>query len=154
LHGRTVLIAGAARGQGEAHARRGIQEGANVTSEQAWAVALALAAEMFGALDGLVDNAGVVHTAMLEDPVAAAALPTVLDAVPLGRGAAPAEVSALVAATRHRLCYNNPSASRIPLECEVSSTSATDGLQTRETAPSYTCLSHPRKDGLLAYNLG
>lgn len=30
LNGRTVLVTGAARGQGEAHARRLIQEGANV----------------------------------------------------------------------------------------------------------------------------
>jgi 3alpha(or 20beta)-hydroxysteroid dehydrogenase len=217
LHGRTILITGAARGQGEAHARRFIEEGANVvltdvldaqgtavaedlgdralytsldvTSEASWAAAVALTVERFGGLDGLVNNAGVtaiapltqttyegyrrqiainqdgvflgmraaaphmgrggsivnissvdglmgqpgvlpyvaakwavrgmtksaalelgplgirvnsVHpgvilTPMLEDPVAAAALPTVLDAVPLGRGAAPAEVSALVA---------------------------------------------------------
>lgn len=217
LHGKTVLITGAARGQGEAHARRAIREGANVvltdvldqqgaalaeelgaralytsldvTSEAAWAAAVALTLETYGALDGLVNNAGVtsiapmtqvtyeayrrqiainqdgvflgmrtavphmgqggsivnvssvdglmgmpgvlpyvaakwavrgmtksaalelgplgirvnslhpgvVHTPMLDDPIAAAALPAVLDAVPLGRGAVPEEVSALVA---------------------------------------------------------
>jgi 3alpha(or 20beta)-hydroxysteroid dehydrogenase len=217
LHDKTILITGAARGQGEAHARRCIDEGANVvltdvlddlgtvlarelgdravytrldvTSEDDWEAAVTLAVETFGALDGLVNNAGVtavapladvtyeayrrqvainqdgvflgmraaaphmgaggsivnvssvdglmgmpgvlpyvgakwavrgmsksaalelgprgirvnslhpgvVLTPMLEDPVAAAALPTVLEAVPLGRGAAPAELSALVA---------------------------------------------------------
>ncbi len=217
LSGKTILITGAARGQGEAHARRLIEEGANVvltdvldqegtavaeelgeralyisldvTSEESWDAAVAQTITTFGALDGLVNNAGVtevalmsdvtyqsyrrqiainqdgvflgmraaaarmseggsivnissvdgligmpgvlpytaakwavrgmtkaaamelaprgirvnsVHpgvilTAMLEDPAAAAALPTVLEAVPLGRGAAPAEVSALVA---------------------------------------------------------
>ncbi|MFJ9623277.1 SDR family NAD(P)-dependent oxidoreductase [Streptomyces sp. NPDC101181] len=217
LNGRTVLVTGAARGQGEAHARRLIQEGANVvltdildregarlagelggralytsldvTSEESWDAAVALTVKTFGALNGLVNNAGVtevapldqityesyrrqiainqdgvflgmraaaphmgqgdsivnissvdgligqpgvlpyvaakwavrgmtksaalelaprgirvnsvhpgvIFTAMLESPDAAAALPAVLDSVPLGRGAAPAEVSALIA---------------------------------------------------------
>lgn len=217
LNNRTVLITGAARGQGEAHARRLIQEGANVvltdvldregtqlakelgkralytslnvTSEESWDVAIALTIKTFGSLNGLVNNAGVtevaplgqvtyaaykrqiainqdgvflgmraaaphmgegdsivnissvdglmgqpgvlpyvaakwavrgmtksaalelapqgirvnsvhpgvIFTAMLETPDAAAALPAILNGVPLGRGAAPAEVSALVA---------------------------------------------------------
>ncbi|MFD4786744.1 glucose 1-dehydrogenase [Streptomyces sp. NPDC058459] len=217
LNGRTILITGAARGQGEAHARRLIQEGAHVvltdvldregtelakelgkralytsldvTSEDSWDAAVALTVKTFGGLNGLVNNAGVtevapmseityeayrrqiainqdgvflgmraaaphmgqgdsivnissvdglmgqpgvlpyvaakwavrgmtksaalelapqgirvnsvhpgvIYTPMLEAPDAAAALPAVLNSVPLGRGGAPAEVSALIA---------------------------------------------------------
>jgi 3alpha(or 20beta)-hydroxysteroid dehydrogenase len=38
---------------------------------------------------------GVIHTPMLEDPVAKAGIGTVLNGVPMGRGAAPDEVAAL-----------------------------------------------------------
>ncbi|HEY4277272.1 MAG TPA: glucose 1-dehydrogenase [Conexibacter sp.] len=90
LAGKTVLITGAARGIGEAQARRCAQEGAavvladvraelgaavaasildaggqarfvplDVTSAADWARGVAVAAEAFGRLDGLVNNAAI-----------------------------------------------------------------------------------------------
>ncbi|MGW1280244.1 SDR family NAD(P)-dependent oxidoreductase [Streptomyces tsukubensis] len=88
LAGRTVLITGAARGQGEAEARLFAAEGArvvlgdildeqgaavaadlgektavyvrlDVTREEDWAAAVATAKDRFGQIDGLVNNAGV-----------------------------------------------------------------------------------------------
>ncbi|MFJ5233540.1 SDR family NAD(P)-dependent oxidoreductase [Kitasatospora sp. NPDC088391] len=93
LTGRTVLISGAAGGQGAVTARRFVAEGANVVlgdlrdevkeladelgdsaaairldvrSEEDWAAAVALAEQTFGGLDGLVNNAGVLHQGLLE----------------------------------------------------------------------------------------
>lgn len=88
LDGKVVLITGAARGQGEAHARRCVAEGAHVVvtdildeqgqtlaaelgdaamyasldvaSEDAWTAAVDAAVARFGRIDGLVNNAGVV----------------------------------------------------------------------------------------------
>jgi 3alpha(or 20beta)-hydroxysteroid dehydrogenase len=87
LEGKVVLITGAARGQGEAAARLCAQEGASVvlgdirtelgeavaadigeqarfveldvTDEHAWATAVRTATSEFGALHGLVNNAGI-----------------------------------------------------------------------------------------------
>jgi NAD(P)-dependent dehydrogenase (short-subunit alcohol dehydrogenase family) len=87
LAGKTVLITGAARGQGEAAARLCAQEGASVvladirtelgeavaaeigeqarfveldvTDERAWARAVRTATDEFGALHGLLNNAGI-----------------------------------------------------------------------------------------------
>ncbi|MGW5676153.1 SDR family NAD(P)-dependent oxidoreductase [Streptomyces sp. NPDC003860] len=90
LHGRVVLITGAARGQGEQEARLFAAEGArvvladvldeqgravaadigperalylhlDVTDEDGWRAALAAAKERFGHVDGLVNNAGVLR---------------------------------------------------------------------------------------------
>ncbi|MEU9609034.1 SDR family NAD(P)-dependent oxidoreductase [Streptomyces sp. NPDC048057] len=90
LHGRVVLVTGAARGQGEAEARLFAAEGArvvladvldeqgeavaadigaehalylhlDVTEEDGWRAALAAAKERFGHVDGLVNNAGVLR---------------------------------------------------------------------------------------------
>lgn len=90
LDGRVVLVTGAARGQGEQEARLFAGEGArvvladvlddagatlakelgeeravyvhlDVTSEDDWAAAVALAKERFGKIDGLVNNAGILR---------------------------------------------------------------------------------------------
>jgi len=93
LDDKVVLITGAARGQGEAQARRFAQEGArvvigdvldeegrataesigdralyvplDVSSEAAWSAAVEAATERYGELDGLVNNAGILHFAPL-----------------------------------------------------------------------------------------
>ncbi|MEU3746833.1 MULTISPECIES: SDR family NAD(P)-dependent oxidoreductase [Streptomyces] len=90
LDGRVVLVTGAARGQGEQEARLFAAEGArvvladvlddagealakelgeeravyvhlDVTREQDWTAAVALAKERFGKIDGLVNNAGILR---------------------------------------------------------------------------------------------
>jgi 3alpha(or 20beta)-hydroxysteroid dehydrogenase len=94
LDGKVILISGAARGQGAAEARLFAQEGARVVlgdvrdaegrqvadeigeaarythldvrEEDSWADAVRLARNEFGGLDGLVNNAGVVHHQTLE----------------------------------------------------------------------------------------
>jgi 3alpha(or 20beta)-hydroxysteroid dehydrogenase len=88
LEGKVALITGAARGQGEAEARRFVAEGAkvlltdvldaegeavaadlgeaaayrhlDVTSEEEWEAAVAFAEERFGPLSILVNNAGIL----------------------------------------------------------------------------------------------
>ncbi|MFD8480064.1 SDR family NAD(P)-dependent oxidoreductase [Kitasatospora sp. NPDC059673] len=93
LTGRTVLISGAAGGQGAVTARRFVAEGARVVlgdlreevkeladelgdsaaairldvrREEDWTAAVALAEQTFGGLDGLVNNAGILHQGLLE----------------------------------------------------------------------------------------
>lgn len=90
LDGRTVLISGAARGQGEQEARLFVAEGArvviadvldeqgealakelgqenalfvhlDVSVEADWQAAVAAAKEAFGGIDGLVNNAGILR---------------------------------------------------------------------------------------------
>ncbi|MFV6032757.1 SDR family NAD(P)-dependent oxidoreductase [Streptomyces sp. NPDC056264] len=90
LDGRVVLVTGAARGQGEQEARLFAAEGArvvladvlddagaalakelgeeravyvrlDVTREDDWTAAVALAKERFGKIDGLVNNAGILR---------------------------------------------------------------------------------------------
>jgi 3alpha(or 20beta)-hydroxysteroid dehydrogenase len=96
LDGKVALITGGARGMGESHVRRFVAEGASVvfgdvrddegkavaddlgtqacrylhhdvTSEQDWATAVALATEAFGKLDVLVNNAGVLAFGRIAD---------------------------------------------------------------------------------------
>ncbi|NXY99171.1 SDR family oxidoreductase [Streptomyces sp. BR123] len=104
LHGRVVLITGAARGQGEQEARLFAAEGArvllgdvlderggavaeeigeevggdrvryvrlDVSREEDWAAAVAVAKEAFGRVDGLVNNAGILRfNALTATPLA------------------------------------------------------------------------------------
>src|SRR5687767_11175824 len=99
LDGKVVIVTGAARGTGAATAQVLVEEGARVVlgdvdaegvaaqaerhgkstrwlaldvgSEEAWARAVALALSEFGAVDGLVNNAAVLHLAAIEDTRAA-----------------------------------------------------------------------------------
>ncbi|MFI5665003.1 glucose 1-dehydrogenase [Streptomyces sp. NPDC051684] len=95
MDGKTVLISGGAGGLGAAHARRIVAEGGravigdvqveegealaaelgprcavftelDVTREASWQAAVTRATETFGALNGLVNNAGIVHNAPIE----------------------------------------------------------------------------------------
>ncbi|MGW4168832.1 SDR family NAD(P)-dependent oxidoreductase [Streptomyces chartreusis] len=93
LDGRTVIVTGAARGQGEQEARLFVAEGANVVvadvlddqggalakelgalyvhldvgSEEDWRAALAATKEVYGRVDGLVNNAGILRFNSLVD---------------------------------------------------------------------------------------
>ena len=95
LEGKVALISGAARGQGAAEAALFAKEGAkvvlgdvlddlgkdlateigsaaiyqhlDVTSEDDWAAAVDLATSQFGKLDVLINNAGIIRSARLED---------------------------------------------------------------------------------------
>lgn len=94
LEGRVALVTGAARGQGAAFARRLVSEGArvlvtdiddaggketaaalgeaaayqrlDVTDENEWSAAVSRAVDEFGALNILVNNAGLLHFSELE----------------------------------------------------------------------------------------
>jgi 3alpha(or 20beta)-hydroxysteroid dehydrogenase len=95
LNGKVALISGGARGMGEAHARRLVEEGArvvlgdilddegkaladdlgdgaafvhlDVTSPEQWSQAVALAEREFGRLDVLINNAGILTFAGLTE---------------------------------------------------------------------------------------
>jgi 3alpha(or 20beta)-hydroxysteroid dehydrogenase len=96
LDGKVALITGGARGMGKAHVRHFVAEGArvvfgdvlddkgtyvadklgpdvcrythhDVTSEADWAAAVALTVDTFGSLDVLVNNAGILTFATIED---------------------------------------------------------------------------------------
>jgi 3alpha(or 20beta)-hydroxysteroid dehydrogenase len=96
LDGKVALITGGARGMGKSHVRHFVAEGAqvvfgdvldeqgaavaaglgeqacrythhDVTSEEDWAAATALAVEVFGRLDVLVNNAGILQFAAIAD---------------------------------------------------------------------------------------
>jgi len=95
LDGKVAIITGAARGIGASHARRFVDEGAavviadrreeegqalaealgeraefvalDVTSEEGWATAVATATERFGAVDVLVNNAGIMRIVPLRE---------------------------------------------------------------------------------------
>ena len=96
LDGKVALITGGARGMGKSHVRHFVAEGAqvvfgdvlddrgtavaaglgeqscrylhhDVTSEDDWAAAVALAVDAFGKLDVLVNNAGVLQFASIAD---------------------------------------------------------------------------------------
>ena len=96
LDGKVALITGGARGMGKSHVRHFVAEGArvvfgdvlddqgrhvaaglgeqscrylhhDVTSEDNWAAAAALAVDAFGRLDVLVNNAGILEFARIED---------------------------------------------------------------------------------------
>ena len=95
LDGKVALITGGARGMGKSHVRHFVAEGArvvfgdvlddrgehvaaglgergrylhhDVTREEDWAAAVALATEAFGRLDVLVNNAGVLKFARIAD---------------------------------------------------------------------------------------
>ena len=100
LDGKVALITGGARGMGKSHVRHFVAEGAqvvfgdvlddwgeavaaklgeqacrylhhDVTSEENWAAAVALTVEVFGRLDVLVNNAGVLQFASIADMPAA-----------------------------------------------------------------------------------
>lgn len=94
VDGKTVIVTGGARGLGAAFARRLVDEGAcvvvadvlvdegqtvadelgaaarfvalDVTQEKSWASVVAIAAETFGPVSGLVNNAGIVHVDPIE----------------------------------------------------------------------------------------
>lgn len=94
VHGKTVIVTGGARGLGAAFARRLVEEGASVviadvladegkaladdlgdparfvqldvTDGAGWGDAVAAAEAAFGTVSGLVNNAGIVHTAPIE----------------------------------------------------------------------------------------
>src|SRR5580692_6826333 len=96
LDGKVALITGGARGMGKSHVRHFVAEGAqvvfgdvlddrgatvaaglgqescrylhhDVTSEDDWAAAVAVAVEAFGHLDVLVNNAGILQFAAIAD---------------------------------------------------------------------------------------
>lgn len=96
LRGKVAIVTGAARGQGAAHARRIVEEGGrvvlsdvlddelhgtaralggdaavavvhDVADEAQWASVVETAADAFGGVDVLVNNAGIHHVSPIED---------------------------------------------------------------------------------------